>query len=104
MRAIHKEFVELQRQRDKADQMQSKQLATYDPEKRRKKGATSEWKETRAVEKLRAEAKVRQVVGHPTDGAGIGFGYRHKRRACDGPKAEREELLRVFKVICEEER
>ena len=82
MKAIHEEFVEFQRQRHK----------------------TNEWKETRELEKLQAEAKTRQVMGRATDGAGIGFGYQQRCRPCDGPKAEREEMLRVFKEIYEEER
>ena len=37
VRAIHNEFVQSQRRRDKTDEMKSKQLATYDPKKKKKK-------------------------------------------------------------------
>ena len=81
VKAIHEEFADFQRQRK-----------------------TNEWKETRELENLQAEAKIRQVMGRATDGAGIGFGYQLRGRPCDGPKAEREAMLRVFKDIYEEER
>ena len=81
VKAIHEEFADFQRQRK-----------------------TNEWKETRELENLQAEAKIRQVMGRATDGAGIGFGYQLRGRPCDGPKAEREAMLRVFKEIYEEER
>ena len=74
MRAIHNEFAQSQRRRDKTDAMKSKQLATYDP-KKKKKQATNEWKETCEMEKLRAEAKVRQIAGKSGNGAGIGLEF-----------------------------
>ena len=43
-------------------------------------------------------------MGRATDGTGIGFGYQLRGRPCDGPKAGREAILRVFKEIYEEKR
>ena len=58
VRAIYNQS---QRRRDKADEMKSKRLATYDPKK--KKHATNEWEKTCEMEQLRAEAKASQTYG-----------------------------------------
>ena len=44
------------------------------------------------------------IIDPPTDRTGIGFDYQLIGRPCDGPKAEGEEMLRVFKEIYEEGR
>jgi hypothetical protein len=86
VRAIHDQFAELQLGRHKQ--------------------GTNEWKECMEMEKLRAEVKTGKIVGAPSEGAGIGFRGRRRCRpkALDKHKAEREEMLRVFSEIIEQER
>ena len=53
---------------------------------------------------MRAEVKMGKIAGQSSEGAGIGFGRRRRLRPLDSRKAERQEILRVFKEIAEEER
>lgn len=75
-----------------------------DHQKARAKTGTNEWKECQELEKLRAEVKMGKIAGQSSEGAGIGFGRRRRLRPLDSRKAERQEILRVFKEIAEEER
>ena len=53
-------------------------------------GRTNEWKECRELEKLRAEGRHRKIMMQPSEnGAGLGYGVRHRRFITNKDKAEK---------------